>query len=106
LPRFRVRFFVLLIVLLIGVGIVVEVLLVVFKIVVLVVEIEMSCKDDRRNRGVRHEAGSAAGLALSRLGGGYVDQKCRPQRGHTQNWSGIHGVPGAGSRNSISAPQR
>jgi len=25
------------------------------------------------------------GLAFSRLGGGYVDQKCRPHFGHTQN---------------------
>jgi hypothetical protein len=24
-------------------------------------------------------------LAFSRLGGGYVDQKCRPHFGHTQN---------------------
>ena len=53
-----------------------------------------------------HEVGSVAGFAFSRLGGGYVDQKCRPQRGHTQNWSGLHGMPGAGSRISISAPHR
>jgi hypothetical protein len=48
----------------------------------------------------------AAGLTLSRLGGGYVDQKCRPHFGHTQNWSGVHGMPAPGSRMSISVPQR
>ena len=52
------------------------------------------------------EAGSEAGLAFSRLGGGYVDQKWRPHRGQTQNWSGVHGMPGPGSRMSISVPQR
>jgi len=31
-----------------------------------------------------HDVGSA-GLIFSRFGGGYVDQKWRPQRGHTQN---------------------
>jgi hypothetical protein len=35
--------------------------------------------------GRGHQAGSAAGFGLSRPGGGYVDQKCRPHRGHTQN---------------------
>ena len=52
------------------------------------------------------EAGSLAGLGSSFFGGGYVDQKCRPQRGHTQNWSGVHGMSGPGSRKSISVPQR
>jgi hypothetical protein len=46
---------------------------------------------------------SAAGFGF---GGGYVDQKWRPQVGHTQNCSGVHSMPGAGSRNSICAPQR
>jgi len=45
--------------------------------------------------------GSPAGL-----GGGYVDQKWRPHLGHTQNWSGVQGIPGPGSRSSISVPQR
>ena len=31
------------------------------------------------------QAVPAVGLAFSRLGGGYVDQKCRPHFGHTQN---------------------
>jgi hypothetical protein len=55
---------------------------------------------------VCHEGVSVVGLVLSRLGGGYVVQKWRPQRGHTQNWSGVHGMPGPGSRMSIWAPQR
>jgi hypothetical protein len=53
-----------------------------------------------------HDAGSVAGFAFSPAGCGYVDQKCRPHRGHTQNWSGLQGIPGAGSRISICAPQR
>jgi hypothetical protein len=32
-----------------------------------------------------HDAGSVAGFGLSRFGGGYVVQKWRPQRLHTQN---------------------
>jgi len=48
----------------------------------------------------------AAGLGLSRFGGGYVVQKCRPHFGQTQNWSGGHGIPGAGSRRSICVPHR
>jgi hypothetical protein len=32
-----------------------------------------------------HDAGSAAGFAFSRFGGGYVVQKWRPHLGHTQN---------------------
>jgi hypothetical protein len=55
---------------------------------------------------VCHDGVSGAGLTLSRLGGGYVVQKWRPQRGHTQNWSGVHGMPGPGSRMSIWVPQR
>jgi hypothetical protein len=35
-----------------------------------------------------------------------VDQKCRPQRGQTQNWSGRHAPPGAGSFISICSPHR
>ena len=54
----------------------------------------------------RYETGSVAGLGFSRFGGGYVDQKCRPHFGHTQNWSGVHAAGGAGSRSSISAPHR
>jgi len=37
---------------------------------------------------------------------GYVVQKSRPQRGQTQNWSGRHGSPGAGSFSSTASPQR
>jgi hypothetical protein len=55
---------------------------------------------------VCHEGVSVVGFALSRLGGGYVVQKWRPQRGHTQNWSGVQGMPGPGSRMSIWVPQR
>jgi hypothetical protein len=35
-----------------------------------------------------------------------VDQKCRPHRGHTQNWSGFHAPSGAGSFISICSPHR
>jgi len=50
---------------------------------------------------------AGAGGVFSRVGGAaYVDQKCLPQCGHTQNWSGFHGSPGAGSRNSICSPHR
>ena len=39
------------------------------------------------SKQVRHgrQAVPAVGLAFSRFGGGYVDQKCRPHFGHTQN---------------------
>ena len=57
-------------------------------------------------RSPRHDVGSAEAFGFSRFGGGYVDQKCRPHRGHTQNWSGVQGMPGPGSRISMSAPQR
>jgi hypothetical protein len=54
--------------------------------------------------------GAAAGADFSAatlgFGGGYVVQKCRPQLLHTQNWSGVHGIPGPGSRSSICVPQR
>jgi hypothetical protein len=104
---------------LIVVEIVVFVVVIVFveAVVVLVVvlvnitlELDVVCKkSDKRGRGIHDiydEAGSVAGFGFSRLGGGYVDQKWRPHRGQTQNWSGRHAAPGAGSRSSISAPQR
>jgi hypothetical protein len=44
---------------------------------------------------------------VSGVGGvAYVVQKCRPQRGHTQNWSDFQGPSGCGSRISIAVPQR
>jgi hypothetical protein len=52
------------------------------------------------------DTGSVAGFVFSRLGGGYVVQKWRPHVLQTQNWSGVHGMPGPGSRISIWAPQR
>jgi len=45
-------------------------------------------------------------LTFSLAGGGYVDQKCRPHFGQTQNWSGFHASADSGSRSSISVPQR
>lgn len=63
-------------------GLVVILILVVFGLVVfveVVVDILVVEKEGR------HDAGSAAGFAFSRLGGGYVDQKWRPHLGHTQN---------------------
>ena len=59
-----------------------------------------------RSHGEPHDAGSAAGFAFSCAGDGYVDQKCRPQLGHTQNCWGGHGTPGNGSRRSIWVPHR
>ena len=54
-----------------------------------------------------YAAGSGvAGFTLSRLGGGYVVQKWRPHFGQTQNWSGVHGMSGPGSRMSICVPHR
>jgi CTP:molybdopterin cytidylyltransferase MocA len=50
-------------------------------------------------------AGCVSG-PVSAFGDGWVVQKCRPQRGHTQNWSGFHGSPGAGSHICISVPHR
>lgn len=50
-------------------------------------------------------AGAGAGAAAG-LGGGYVVQKWRPQLLQTQNWSGVQGMPGPGSRISIAVPQR
>jgi hypothetical protein len=55
-------------------------------------------KKTTRRIAKRHVAGSAAGLAF---GAGYVVQKWRPHVGQTQNWSGVHGRSGAGSRISI-----
>jgi hypothetical protein len=72
----------------------------------LVIEPALSHANAASVVAVCHEGVSVVGLVLSRLGGGYVVQKCRPQRGHTQNWSGVHGMPGPGSRMSIWVPQR
>jgi len=49
---------------------------------------------------------SAAAAAFGLAGGGYVVQKWRPHRAHTQNCSGRQAVPGAGSFISIEVPQR
>jgi len=57
------------------------------------------------SRPRHHEAAPPAGFVFSG-GAVYVDQKWRPHRGHTQNWSGLQGMPGAGSRISICVPQR
>jgi len=57
------------------------------------------------SRTRHHDAASPADFGFSG-GAVYVDQKCRPHRGHTQNWSGFQAVPGAGSRISICVPQR
>ena len=56
--------------------------------------------------GAAAGAGAAAAAGFSLAGGGYVDQKCRPQFGHTQNWSGFHASADTGSRSSIWVPQR
>jgi hypothetical protein len=68
------------------------VVLVVLLVVEVVVKVKTSRKDPRDPRKETrplflrcHEPGSDAGFAFSRFGGGYVDQKCRPQRGQTQN---------------------
>lgn len=105
--RFLVVFvvFVVLFALFVVVSIIVVVFIVELAIEV-VLEMETKCKG-RRLVCVCHDAGSVAGgFGLSRFGGGYVDQKWRPQRGHTQNWSGVQGMSGPGSRSSMSAPQR
>jgi hypothetical protein len=56
--------------------------------------------------GSAGEGAAAATGAAAGFGGGYVVQKWRPQLLHTQNWSGVQGVPSPGSRISMSAPQR
>jgi hypothetical protein len=61
------------------------VLRVIVVVVIVVVIVESEASHEELCTSCGYEAGSEAGLAFSRLGGGYVDQKCRPQRGHTQN---------------------
>jgi len=85
------RFFLLLVLLLVVLGVVVCLLLVVVEVVVFVIDVVhvvLQTNDGHTeivNVASCHDAGSAAGFGLSRFGGGYVVQKCRPQRGHTQN---------------------
>lgn len=50
---------------------------------------------------IRYPAGLGFGA-----GAGYVDQKCRPQPGQTQYWSGVQAAPAAGSFISICVAQR
>ena len=57
--------------------------------------------------GVAGAAGATAGAAAALgFGGGNVDQKCRPHFGQTQNWSGVHVPPEAGSFRSMLVPHR
>jgi hypothetical protein len=102
LPGFDVL--VVLFILIVRVVVLVELIVGVGIVVWIVVEIVVQLVFERREVHwweVPYEVGSVAGLTFSRLGGGYVVQKCRPHRGHTQNWSGVHGMPGPGSRMSI-----
>jgi hypothetical protein len=81
LPRFGLLFVIVLLV-----GVLVVAVLVVFVVVRLIVELAVEMKFSHRlHHGWCYETGSVAGLILSRLGGGYVDQKWRPHRGQTQN---------------------
>ncbi|MGE5243733.1 MAG: hypothetical protein ACM3SQ_05865 [Betaproteobacteria bacterium] len=93
-PGLLVVFVVLILFVVIAVSVIVPIVIVpiVIEIVIIliviidVIEMEISCKETFRVVCVCHDAGSVAGgFGFSRLGGGYVDQKWRPQRGHTQN---------------------
>jgi hypothetical protein len=109
LPGFDVLVVVvILVVIVIGVVVVVDVVIVIVVVVDFIFVIETVANGEMTASvvAVCHDGVSGAGLTLSRLGGGYVVQKWRPQRGHTQNWSGVHGMPGPGSRMSIWVPQR
>jgi hypothetical protein len=81
LPGFYVVFFVILIRVVVVVFVCIEevIFVIIFVNIALIIEREM----------IRHDgasAGLAAGSAgLGFAGGGYVVQKCRPHRGHTQN---------------------
>jgi hypothetical protein len=109
LPRFRVFLVAFLIV--IFVFVVVDVV-----IVVVIRVVDGIFKREVSRHFVTYGVGSVAGFdgvaavagagAAAAFGGGYVVQKWRPHLLHTQNWSGVHGVPSPGSRISISAPQR
>jgi hypothetical protein len=106
LPGLRLVFIVVFNVIVVTIKVVVEVVVrveVLIVAVVILVEVKTCATNHMGHR--LYEVGSAAGAAFA-AGGGYVDQKCLPHFGHTQNWSGRHGMPGAGSRISISAPQR
>jgi hypothetical protein len=71
----------------IAVIIVAEIVVIIIVIdVVVVAIIDVKPRGTMKEKGaVGHELGSETGLAFSRFGGGYVDQKWRPQRGQTQN---------------------
>jgi hypothetical protein len=84
LPRLGF-FIVALIVFVIGVAVIIvaEIVVIIIDVVAIIdVKPRRTPKD---KSAVGHELGSETGLAFSRFGGGYVDQKWRPQRGQTQN---------------------
>jgi hypothetical protein len=90
LPGFRL--FVVVLVLTLFVVVLVPVALVIVLEVVVLEVVILALERRRRPESASlidmtgvHAAGSVAGFGFSRFGGGYVDQKCRPQRGHTQN---------------------
>jgi hypothetical protein len=80
LPRFGLVVFLVFLIVFAVVVFALAVVLVVIEVVVIVVVEGVGFFGAHGRQAV-----PAVGLAFSRFGGGYVDQKCRPHFGHTQN---------------------
>ena len=81
MPRFGLLVFFVVLLIVFAVVIAIAAVLVVDEVIVVIVVV-----DGVGFLGVHDsQAVPAVGLAFSRFGGGYVDQKWRPHFGHTQN---------------------